>query len=298
MTSLLDLAVCPNCRTAIARDVEPWFCKGCSSPFPISDDGVRILVLNRDDYKRAQTAFFDEGVDPEYEIVRPRGTPSFHAWLLREKFQRSIGMVSDELPGASVLTICGGSGLDAEFLVAAGARVVCTDISPGAAQRAAVRSARFGVGFEVAVADAEALAFPDQSFDFVYVHDGLHHLERPLRGVAEMARVAKRGVCITEPARAVLTRVAVRIGVSTNREEAGNTVERITEREVRRVLTAAGFRAQKAARYLMYYRHEPGFPTRALSATIPWAAARVSLRAINAVAGRAGNKLTIQAVRL
>ncbi len=295
---LLDVAVCPNCRAAIARDAEPWSCSECAASFPLDPNRVRVLTFNNDDYKRAQADFFDTAVDFEYEIVRPRGTPSFHSWLLREKFRRSVGMVSEELSGASVLTICGGSGLDAEFLTAAGARVLCTDISRGAARRASVRSARFDVGFEVAVADAEALPFPDRSFDFVYVHDGLHHLERPLRGVAEMARVANRGVCITEPARAVLTRLAVRIGISTNQEEAGNAVERLTEPELRQLLGAAGFGAQRASRYLMYYRHEPGLPARALSATIPAAAARVAFRAVNAVAGRAGNKLTVQAVRL
>lgn len=206
-------------------------------------------------------------------------------------------MITDELFGSSVLTICGGSGLDAEFLTRAGARVLCTDISPGAARRASVRSARFGVSFEVAVADAEALPFPDRSFDFVYVHDGLHHLERALRGVAEMARVASRGVCITEPARAAVTRLAVRIGVSTNQEEAGNPVERLTESELCESLAAAGFGAQRASRYLMYYRHEPGLPTRALSSTTGSAVARGAFRVVNAVAGRAGNKLTVQAVR-
>jgi ubiquinone/menaquinone biosynthesis C-methylase UbiE len=294
---LLEVAVCPSCRAAIDRDAEPWLCTACAALFPLDAERVRVLTLNDDDYKRAQAEFFDTAVDSDYEIVRPRGTPRFHAWLLGEKFRRSIGMLSSELSGASVLTICGGSGLDAEFLAAAGARVLCTDISPGAARRASVRSVRFDVGFEVAVADAEALPFPDRSFDFVYVHDGLHHLERPLRGVEEMARVAKRGVCITEPARAVLTRFAVLIGISTNKEEAGNVVERLTELELRRVLAEAGFRAQGASRYLMYYRHKPGLPARALSAKVPAAAARVGFRAVNAVAGRAGNKLTVQAVR-
>jgi ubiquinone/menaquinone biosynthesis C-methylase UbiE len=153
------------------------------------------------------------------------------------------------------------------------------------------------VGFEVAVADAEALPFPDRSFDFVYVHDGLHHLERPLRGVAEMARVAGRGVCITEPARAAVTRLAVRIGISTNQEESGNSVERLTASELCEGLAAAGFGVQRSSRYLMYYRHEPGLPTRALSSTTASAVARVAFQVVNAVAGWAGNKLTVQAVR-
>jgi hypothetical protein len=94
-----------------------------------------------------------------------------------------------------------------------------------------------------------------------------------------------------------VTRLAVRIGISTNQEEAGNPVERLTESELCESLAAAGFGAQRSSRYLMYYRHEPGLPTRALSAAIPGAAARVGFRAVNAVAGRIGNKLTVQAVR-
>jgi ubiquinone/menaquinone biosynthesis C-methylase UbiE len=293
---LLDRAVCPQCQGPLSRDAEPWTCLTCHGSFGL-DDEVRILVSSYDDHKRAQALFFDEGVDREYEINRPRGTPPLHEWLLREKFRRSIERVSADLEGASVLTICGGSGLDAEFMASAGADVLCTDISLGAARRAAMRAARFGIRYEVAVADAEALPFPDRSFDFVYVHDGLHHLERPLHGVAEMARVAQRGVCITEPARAALTRLAILAGVATNAEEAGNSVNRINEREVRNVLDASGFNAQIASRYLMYYGHEPGLATRVLSRGIAAATTRAALRVINALAGRAGNKLTIQAVR-
>lgn len=294
--SLLDVAICPNCRGSIRDEIEPWTCKVCETQFGLRD-GVRVLVADYDDYKRGQASFFDRDVDAEYEINRPRGAPPLHQWLLREKFRRSVAPIASDLAGASVLTICGGSGLDAEFMADAGAHVLCTDISIGAVKRALVRAARFDLHYEVAVADAEALPFPDQSFDFVYVHDGLHHLERPLRGVAEMARVAKRGVCITEPARAALTRLAVLVGVATDAEEAGNAVQRMTEPELRAVLCASGFRAQTAARYLMYYRHEPGLATRLLSQRLAGAAARSTWRVLNALVGRAGNKLTIQAVR-
>jgi ubiquinone/menaquinone biosynthesis C-methylase UbiE len=294
---LLDLAVCPTCRAEISRSTDLWSCTACTTLFPQNDDGVRVLATHYDDYKRKQADFFDEDVDHEYEIVRPRGTPPFHQWLLHEKFRRSVALVHAELKGASVLSICGGSGLDAEFLSEAGATVLCTDISAGAVKRAAARSSRFAIDFEVAVADAEALPFKDDSFEFVYVHDGLHHLERPLLGVAEMARVARRGVCITEPAQAAITRLSVRAGISTNEEEAGNAVKRIDVRKVRDVLTAAGFSQQNASRYLMYYGHDPGLPAQVLSQPLAGTAARGAWRAINAVAGRIGNKLAIQAVR-
>ncbi len=264
--------------------------------FELHED-VRVLVVSYDEHKRSQASFFDEGVDAEYEINRPRGTPNFHRWLLNEKFRRSIEKISDDLQGASVLTICGGSGLDAEFIATSGASVLCTDISIGAAKRAATRAARFGVQYEVAVADAEALPFPDRSFDFVYVHDGLHHLEQPIRGVAEMARVARQGICITEPARAAMTRISVLAGVSTDAEDAGNAVRRLREGDVRDALEAAGFSAKLARRYLMYYRHEPGLATRVLSPRYASAAGRAAFRLANALGGRVGNKLTIQAVR-
>jgi ubiquinone/menaquinone biosynthesis C-methylase UbiE len=294
---LLDLAVCPDCRVELSRGPDPWICTACGASFPRAHEDVRILVTQYDRHKQTQATFFDDDVDSEYEIVRPRGTPPFHQWLLREKFRRSIAAVSGELKGASVLSICGGSGLDAEFLAHAGADVLCTDISAGAAKRAAARSSRFRIGFEVAVADAEALPFRDCSFDFVYVHDGLHHLERPLRGVAEMARVATRGVCITEPAQAAVTRLSVRLGISTDEEESGNAVKRIDARSVRDVLAAAGFGTQSTSRYLMYYGHEPGLPARLLSKSLPKATAKAAFHAINLVAGRTGNKLAIQAVR-
>jgi len=295
--SLLDLAVCPSCRAELCRSTEPWSCTACRTPFPLDDGKIRVLVIEYDQYKRRQSAFFDGDVDSEFETVRPRGTPSFHQWLLHEKFRRSVAAVNGELEGASVLSVCGGSGLDAEFLADAGAHVLCTDISAGAVKRAAARSFRYGINFEVAVADAEALPFKDGCFDFVYVHDGLHHLEQPLCGVIEMARVATRGVCITEPAEAAITRLSVRMGISTDEEEAGNTVKRIDARQVREVLTSAGFARQNASRYLMYYGHDPGLPAQVLSQPLAGTAARGAWRAINAVAGRIGNKLAIQAVR-
>src|SRR5207248_11515005 len=67
--SLLDVAVCPKCRAAILRETDPWVCTECDAEFPL-DDGARVLIVDHDDYKRAQAAFFDDGVDTEYESTR------------------------------------------------------------------------------------------------------------------------------------------------------------------------------------------------------------------------------------
>ena len=146
------------------------------------------------------------------------------------------------------------------------------------------------------VADAEALPFRDDSMDIVYVHDGLHHLEEPALGVAEMARVARKAVSISEPAVAGATAAAVRLRWAEHQEEAGNRVRRLTLREVTSQLLAHGFRPLYPHRYAMYYRHWPGRAVRFLSKPIVFRVATELFRVFNLVVGRYGNKLAVQAV--
>jgi len=187
--------------------------------------------------------------------------------------------------------------MDAEFLARSGASVISSDVSAGASRRALARARKYLLPIDVVVADAERLPFADSSVDLVYVHDGLHHLDDPLLGVTEMARVARRAVAITEPARAALTHLAVRLGLALEREDAGNHVARLDLESVMRVLRQEGFQVVAAERYGMYYRHEPGRAVRLLSRQPLFVPTRALLRAANAAGGRVGNKLTIQAVR-
>jgi ubiquinone/menaquinone biosynthesis C-methylase UbiE len=160
------------------------------------------------------------------------------------------------------------------------------------------RSRRHGVGIEAFVAQVQRLPFADRSFDLVYVHDGLHHLEDPAAGLAEMARVARVAVSVTEPARAAITRAAVGLRLAMDREPAGNRVARLTCEEVAAALTDAGFVVVRSKRYLMKYAHEPGRIMSLLSQRAVLPAARAGFAAVNAIGGRAGNKLTVQAVRV
>jgi SAM-dependent methyltransferase len=248
------------------------------------------------EHARLQAAHFDEE-DDEFETERPRGTTRLYAWLIDEKFRRSIAGIAGLVPGCTALAVCGGSGMDAELLARAGADVVSADISLGASRRARERARRFDLDLTPVVADAESLPFADRSFDLVYVHDGLHHLEHPEAGLAEMARVARRAVSITEPARAALTRAAVRAGLALECEQAGNRVARINPGEVAAFLQERGFDVVRAERYGMLYRHHPGAPSRLLSRTRVFPLTVATLRGANAVAGSLGNKMTVQALR-
>ena len=265
-----------------------------------SVDGVAVLSPSRsggETHKAQQEAFFDTHPETRWEIERPAGAPRFHAWLLREKFRRATDGIGVSLPGATVLVICGGSGMDAEFLADEGALAITSDLALGTALRAAERARGSRATFLSIVADAERLPFQDRSVDIVYVHDGLHHLEEPGLGLAEMCRVARRGVVVSEPALSAITRLAVKCGLAEDVEEAGNVVARLQARHVAEFLRRQGFDVVRCARYAMLYRHRPGIPMRVLSARGVFPVAVLAYRIVNSVVGRFGNKLVVVGVR-
>jgi ubiquinone/menaquinone biosynthesis C-methylase UbiE/uncharacterized protein YbaR (Trm112 family) len=307
---LLNVLACPVCRGAIMRGggaPAGLTCAVCGARYP-TRLGIPILlppalqdVAASGDtpvgHKQRQVSFFDVDPADDFGVTRPRGAPELYGWLLREKFRRSVLGLEDLLPGSTALTICGGSGLDAEFLARAGARVILSDISLGVVLQARERARRFGLDIGLLVADAEALPFRDTSIDVVYVHDGLHHLENPALGLAEMTRVARSAVSVSEPAAAAATAAAVRFGWAEAREDAGNPVRRLTLDEIVSELSRRGFRPLQPHRYAMYYRHWPGRAVRILSKPLLFPLTRAGFGAFNRILGRYGNKVTAQAVR-
>lgn len=287
--------ICAGCRTPLVLEDSALVCPSCGRRYARTG-GIPVFLASGVPYDEGQAAFFDKSTNEDFEIERPSGTARFYGWLLQEKFRRAVQGV--ELRGRSVLVVCGGSGMDAELLLRAGARdVVSTDLSIGASRRAGARAKRHGLRFTALVADLEHLPFADRSFDVVYVHDGLHHLERPLSGLSEMARVARYTVCVTEPAQALATRLAVRLGISETVEEAGNQVARVKVDELRRTLEAEGFDVSRASRYAMFYRHEPGFFIRLFSRRLLLPLACASVRIGNVVLSRIGNKVAVVGAR-
>lgn len=296
-STLQALLACPACRGSLEWGEGEIVCPGCREVYAV-EDGIPVMIPAGagDAHKHQQAGYFDEHEDTVFEATRPHGTPRLYRWLLEEKFRRSVAGLGPPA-GATVLTVCGGSGMDAEFLSRYGFTVIASDLSLGAARRARERAARFGAEFTVLVADVEHLPFRDGSVDFSYVHDGLHHLTDPISGVAEMARVAARGISINEPSRAVATALAVRVGLSIEFEEAGNRVERLTLDQVSRALEELAFRVTAAERYAMLYRHEPKPLMKILSLPGLFAPSKAGWRLLNRVIGRFGNKLTVQARR-
>jgi SAM-dependent methyltransferase len=302
--ALRELLVCPTCRSELVWSHDAARCAACAHDYPVID-GVPVLfgsALDGDrskpseDAKSRQASFFNE-LDESFEIERPMGTTWLYEWMLRWKFSQATRDLSQHMKGARAVAMCGGSGMDAEFLTRAGASVISVDISIGAARRARTRAQRHGVEYLSVAADAEQLPLADRSVDVSYVHDGLHHLARPDAGLSEMTRVSRHAVAITEPADAALTRVAVRHGYALDTEKGGNRVQRLSVAKLSTALAGNGFRIVSARRYALLYRHEPGPVSRLFSLPAFRTVAKVALLAGNAVIGRWGNKLAVQAVR-
>jgi SAM-dependent methyltransferase len=287
-------------------------CQECKSSYAVTQ-GVPILVtsgeaINHDEldhhrtgpqesHSSRQAAWFDRPLSEEFEIIRPRGAPALYGWLLGEKVGMAVSPIGGNLAGLVAVVVCGGSGMDAEFLSERGAAVITTDISLGAALRAQQRARRFGIRLLSVVAAAERLPLNDRAVDLAYVHDGLHHLDHPDAALQEMARVARRWVAVTEPARATATGLAVRLGWAVDREEAGNRVVRFEPRILAQRLQTAGLRPVKADRYAMYYHHRPGAIFDFLSRPAIMPTVTAAWRIANRLVGRMGNKVVVVARR-
>ena len=201
-----------------------------------------------------QIEFYRERQDSEVEVNRPHCYPLPVRFLLNFKLGCAIQSLGSRLHGARALVVCCGSGMDAEFLALRGTQVVGMDMSFEALQRARERAERRGTVYHLVLGDAENSPFKDGAFELAFVHDGLHHLPNAYKGVREMIRVASKAIVIAEPVDAPLTRLAVKLGISGNYEDAGNFVYRLNQRELAQVFALCGARSWDFKQHLIYYQ--------------------------------------------
>jgi ubiquinone/menaquinone biosynthesis C-methylase UbiE len=95
--------------------------------------------------------------------------------------------------GLKVLEIGCGLGTDGARFAQAGAHYTGVDLTFAAIELAKRRFELFGLPGEFRTADAEALEFPDESFDLVYSHGVLHHTPNTAAAIDEVHRVLKPG---------------------------------------------------------------------------------------------------------
>jgi ubiquinone/menaquinone biosynthesis C-methylase UbiE len=99
----------------------------------------------------------------------------------------------DPAPGSSVLDVGCGFGAFHPALVAAGARVLALDYSPGMAREARQRAARDGLPVQVLQADAQQIPLASHSVDHALASHMLYHVPDIRRALLEIKRVVKIG---------------------------------------------------------------------------------------------------------
>ena len=128
-----------------------------------------------------------DAVDNAGEVKRPatHGVVEFFA-RQRIAYAEAAGISGI----ASALDVACGTGFSSHYMRDR-ADLTCVDFS--------ARLIKINPSPSKLQASAYGLPFADGSFDFVYGWDFLHHLERPLEAVREMARVSRRHLAFFEP---------------------------------------------------------------------------------------------------
>jgi SAM-dependent methyltransferase len=118
------------------------------------------------------------------------------------------------LAGMDVLEIGIGNGSHAQLLATRARSYTGIDITDYAVRGTARRLERAGTPARVLRMDAEAMDFPDGSFDFVWSWGVIHHTSAPVRVLAEMDRVLRpAGRAVTMVYHRTLLNHAIRGGL-------------------------------------------------------------------------------------
>ncbi len=95
----------------------------------------------------------------------------------------------EELKGKRVLEIGCGQGSHAELIARAGAQYTGIDITETAVRRTRKRFELNGLAGQIMQMDAEKMAFPDASFDFVWSWGVIHHSHNTKAIVEQICRI-------------------------------------------------------------------------------------------------------------
>jgi len=135
----------------------------------------------------------------DFQVLPSPTHPNYRLWRNYADFARDRGALTtdiiaarDELEGLHVLDVGCGEGGTATVLAERGARVTAVDANPARVLKLHARVAH-PHRLIVLRGDAQKLAFPAQTFDWVILQDVIEHLSKPRQALQSVARVLKPG---------------------------------------------------------------------------------------------------------
>lgn len=162
------------------------------------DPKARLQRANRSWWNRNPMSYDWHGT-----LGAPEGSKEFFEHIDRRFFESSPFYAGDrpferlipfdELVGRRVLEVGCGMGSHARLLCEAGAELTAIDLTPKGVEQTSTRLNVSGLAADVRIMDAEDMAFPDDTFDFVWSWGVIHHSADPAAILREMFRVLKPG---------------------------------------------------------------------------------------------------------
>ena len=179
--SVLEILVCPSCRSALKEDENGLRCSGCGSFFPRINGLIRFV----DTQKYAGTFGF------QWKKFALTQMDSASSHMSDMDFRRRTGFTPEDLAGKLVLDVGCGMGRFAELASRWGARVVGVDLSLAAEVAAHNLADRESV--TIFQADVFSLPFAPESFDIIYSLGVLHHTPNCEQAFKLLPRLLKPG---------------------------------------------------------------------------------------------------------
>lgn len=122
-----------------------------------------------------------------------RAAPGEEDWGIYGIPESQLRMLPDDLAGLDALELGCGTGYVSAWMTRRGARVTGIDNSPKQLETARRLQTEHGLEFPLVLGAAEALPFPDRSFDFALSEYGAVLWADPDRWLPEAARVLRPG---------------------------------------------------------------------------------------------------------
>ncbi len=181
--------------------------------------------------------------------------PAYHSCYRRSRiYQRLEHLIAqlqcDTADRPSVHVACCGTGYEVEVFLQAGWHVSASDLSVQALHGLSKRSATRGYQVPYLQADVLHLPFPADSFDVAVVVEGLHHTPDPVRGFAELVRIARHHVAVIEPYTTGPLNLLAWLGLAHRAEYSQRQPHRLTASSVSQMLSVAGVASGSTRLYL------------------------------------------------